>query len=295
MVAALTAPGDDGRPGDVVNVLVQGDEALAEARRMLPGEARILQSCFGDIWLRDTGPIFVNARRCAVFSFNGWGGKYIYSGDEDLAERIAALSGAGIVRYAPVLEGGALDWDGEGAALTTRECLLNPNRNPSLSQTDIEDLLRDALGVSRLIWLPQGLVNDHTDGHVDNIARFIAPGVVACQSPSGTDDPNADRLEAIAAALAAETDAMGRRLHVVRIPSPGYQADEAGAVIPASHMNFIIGETSVVVPIYEAEYSKAALDALRPWFPGRRVVGLPARNVLAGGGAFHCITQQQPR
>jgi len=294
MVRALAEPGPDGRQGDQVNVLVKGEDAIRAARLMLPEGTRIFERDYGDIWLRDTGPIFYGPARCAVFSFNGWGEKFRYPGDESVGACIAQDSGAEVVRFDTVLEGGSLDWDGEGTALSTRECLLNPNRNPGLGEADLEAFLASALGVVRLIWLPDGLMNDHTDGHVDNIARFLAPGVVACQAAAGPDDPNHDRLEAIASALEGQRDARGRRLRVVRIPSPGRRLDARGEIAPASHMNFIIGNASVIVPIYEGQHSQRAIEALRPWFPGRRVVGLSARSILDGGGAFHCITQQEP-
>ena len=193
-----------------------------------------------------------------------------------------------------MLEGGALDWDGEGTILTTRECLLNPNRNPLMSELDIKALLHDALGSRTTIWIDRGLLNDHTDGHVDNIARFLAPGVVACQSPYGVDDPHAARLDEIAAQLENQRDARGRILKVVRIPSPGRVENEDGDVAPASHMNFLIGNATVVVPTYGTPSAQQAVDALKPYFPGRNVVGLPSNHILSGGGSFHCITQQQP-
>ncbi|HRI09393.1 MAG TPA: agmatine deiminase family protein, partial [Nannocystaceae bacterium] len=153
----------------------------------------------------------------------------------------------------------------------------------------------EALGIERFVWIDEGLLNDHTDGHIDTIARFVAPGVVVCMAPSGDDDPNAAVLERIAAELAASRDAKGRRLEVIRVPSPGLVVDDAGRVMPASHVNFYIGNRSVVVPTYGTRWDEAVVEALQPAFPGRRVVGRPAKAILTGGGAFHCITQQEPR
>jgi agmatine deiminase len=183
--------------------------------------------------------------------------------------------------------------DGEGTLLTTRQCMININRNPNWTEAAAEAALKSALGVEKILWLDEGLAHDHTDGHIDNLARFIAPGRVVCQAPWGDDDPNADVLEEIALSLAAMRDAKGRKLDVVRIPSPGLVVDEDGDSIPASHMNFVIGNSVVVVPVYSGS-GDDAVNALAPLFPGRRVVGLSANAILTGGGAFHCITQQEP-
>jgi len=294
MVRALVQPGPDGRPGDAVKLLVHGPEALLSAERAVGDICEIVQAQYGDIWLRDTGPIFSARDQANLFTFNGWGGKYMLDHDDRVGEFVARGSGAEFVRHDKVLEGGALDWDGEGTVLTTRECLLNPNRNPGMTETEAEDFLREALGMRRVIWIERGLMNDHTDGHIDNIARFVAPGVVVCQSPADAGDPNADRLDEIALSLKGVRDARGRMLQVIRIPSPGLVENEDGDIVPASHMNFLVGNSTVVVPTYGTATAAAAVAAFRPLFPGRAVVGLSARHILTGGGAFHCITQQQP-
>jgi agmatine deiminase len=291
LVRALAGPG-----GEQVRLLVCGEEAMADAKARLAGLAgvELRPGRFGDIWLRDTGPIFRDRSSAAAFTFNGWGGRYILDGDETVAEQIGAAEGARLTRWSAVLEGGALDHDGAGTVLTTRQCLINPNRNRFWDEAAAEALLRNALGARKVIWLDEGLLNDHTDGHVDNLARFVAPGVVACPVASGPDDPNAQAYEAAAAALARSTDAEGRRLSVRRIPSPGPVRDEAGEIIPASHMNFIIAPGAVVTPIYSDATARAALAALGEAFPDREVIGLPAKALLTGGGAFHCISQQVP-
>lgn len=294
MIKALTASGPAGRPGDRVKILAHGPEAIRSAHAALGADAEIIPAHYGDIWLRDTGPVFWSKSRCALFRFNGWGGKYVLEHDDGVGAFIARLANAEAVSWDSVLEGGAVEWDGEGTILTTRECLLNPNRNPLMSAEDVAGLLRDALGAVRVLWIERGLLNDHTDGHVDNIARFLAPGVVACQAPAGPDDPNAERLDDISACLEKQRDARGRMLQVVRIPSPGRVENEDGGIVPASHMNFLIGNATVVVPTYGGPTGPAAVEALRPFFPGRNVVGLPSRHILSGGGSFHCITQQQP-
>jgi len=294
MVRALSAAGPNGKPGDSVRLLVHGPEALLSAEKAVGDVCEIVLARYGDIWLRDTGPIFSSNDRCNLFIFNGWGGKYVLDHDDEIGEFVARGSGAEFVRHDKVLEGGAIDWDGEGTVLTTTECLLNPNRNGETSHEFYETLLRDTLGVKKVIWIPQGLMNDHTDGHVDNIARFVAPGVVVVQSPADNKDPNSERLDAIAMAISGQRDARGRLLQVIRIPSPGLVEDEDGEPVPASHMNFLIGNATVVVPTYGTKTANAAVEALKPLFPGRAVIGLPSRHILTGGGSFHCITQQQP-
>ena len=291
---------DGGKPrGEALKILACGDEAMASAKKALEGTgAEIVPAVFGDIWLRDTAPIFVRSGiqlGAACFQFNGWGGKYVLEGDDGVAAFVAAKAGVPASENAWVLEGGSIDVDGAGTCLTTRQCLLNTNRNPHLSQREIEERLYQSLGIKKLIWLGDGLANDHTDGHVDNIARFIAPGVVMCMEPAGVDDPNTDALNAIIADLKAATDINGRKLEVVTVPSPGRVENEDGDVIPASSMNFYIGNTTVVVPLYGSVTDDAAVKAIEKAFPGRRTVGLPANHVITGGGSFHCITQQQPK
>ncbi len=290
LVRALAGPG-----GERVRLLTDGEPAAAAARALLDGVAgvELLPGHFGDIWLRDTGPIFVGPS-AAAFRFNGWGGKYVLPGDDSVAEQLAAVAATPLERYDFVLEGGAIDHDGEGTVLTTRECLLNPNRNRAWTQAVAEAALRAALGARKVIWLERGLLNDHTDGHVDNLARFVAPGVVAIPLAFGEDDPHAAIYDAAAGALAGVTDAAGRTLKVVRIPSPGRVIGQDGLAAPASHMNFIIANHAVIAPTYNDRAAAFAMEALKTLFPDRAVIGLPSRALLTGGGSFHCISQQEP-
>ncbi|HEX5378321.1 MAG TPA: agmatine deiminase family protein, partial [Phenylobacterium sp.] len=184
---------------------------------------------------------------------------------------------------------------GAGTVLTTRQCLLNPNRNPGWTANAAEAALARAIGARRVLWLGDGLANDHTDGHVDNLARFVAPGVVVCPVAWGRGDVNAAAYDACAADLAAMTDADGRALRVVRIPSPGWVESHEGGAAPASHMNFIIANGAVVLPTYGDERAAGfAAEALTSLFPDRAVIALPSNAILTGGGSFHCITQQEP-
>ncbi|MEM6534843.1 MAG: agmatine deiminase family protein [Pseudomonadota bacterium] len=274
--------------------LACGSQAGAQAARAKLGGIGAISiehiPC-GDIWLRDTGPVFSGRGgdlAALTFRFNGWGEKYVMPGDTDTALALAEQEGAPVEPHDFVLEGGAIDLDGAGRLLTTRECLLNPNRNSDWSKADAEAALRSAFGVDEIVWLTRGLINDHTDGHVDNIARFIGPGHVVCQAASGGDDPNA--------AIFGEVEAGLRRarLTVSTVPSPGRIEAANGDVAPASHMNFVFAGSALIVPIYEPVFSAQAGARFASLFPDREVILLPARHILAGGGAFHCMTREIP-
>ncbi len=286
--------------GNTVRVLVNDDNAMASAKEMIGDAAELISAKYGDIWLRDTGPIFAHSKAGKIalrFKTNSWGGKYDLPDDAKVGDIIAQLAGSDAAKFDFVLEGGAVDHDGQGTVLTTAQTVLNPNRN-GWNKQQAETHLAAALGAKKIIWIDEGLLNDHTDGHVDNIARFVAPGVVVCQAPVGDNDPNAETLNKIAATLEKASDATGKKLTVVRIPGVGLYRDRLGEISPASYMNFIIGNGVVVVPVYGTQTQQAALDALQQVFKDRKVVGVPSTGLLgfdgAGGGSFHCITQQEP-
>lgn len=267
-------------------LLVAADGEAAQAAAEAAPFAEIVVERFGDIWLRDTGPIVLGDGSARLFEFNGWGGKYDLPNDDTVGEGLARQRGKRTRRCDWVLEGGAIDGDGTGRAVTTRQCLLNRNRNPGLSQRDIEAHLADDLGLSEVIWLGDGLLNDHTDGHVDNLARFVAEGRVAIPAPV-ENDPNWRVYQD------AADQARAAGLDVVPLPSPGrVLRDEK--IVPASYMNFYIGNAAVVVPLYGAAQDEAAVAAIAALFPGRETVGLRADHILTGGGSFHCISQQIP-
>jgi agmatine deiminase len=287
-VAAFAAAVHADGKGEEVWLVAADQTAATEARRLAPF-ARVIVEPFGDIWLRDTGAIVTGSRatrRAQGFGFNGWGGKYELEGDDSIGQRLAEEAGLAHSKADWILEGGAIDGDGSGTFITTEQCLLNPNRNPGFDKEEVEVRLKRDLGATRVIWLGDGLLNDHTDGHVDNLVRFVAPNRVAIPE-AVTDDPN-EGVYADAAETLLDAD-----LEVVAIPSPG-KVERDGEIIPASYMNFYIGNAAVVVPLYGAANDGAAVDAIQALFPDRKVVGLRADHILTGGGSFHCISQQVP-
>ena len=286
--------------GEELEILVQDEEQQQQASEELDEtRVRFHRMQYGDIWLRDTGPVFLkNAtgkRACVCFTFNGWGGRYLYAGDEQVSREIADRAGLKRFDCDLVFEGGAVEVDGEGCCIAARDCLLDPQRNPGADLSQLETVLREMLGVSRVLWLSGSLHNDHTNGHVDTLARFIAPGRVMCMKAVGAEDPNAAVLEEVAAQLSEFRDLSGGKLEVVRIPSPGLVKNERGQVLPASYLNYYLGNRVVAVPTYGSAYDARAVETIGRAFPERRTVGLSALAILQGGGAFHCVTLGEPR
>lgn len=276
--------------GQEVRLVVRDKANAARARELVSASVTLQRARYGDIWLRDTGPMvaFANGERRAMnFRFNGWGGKYQMPGDDTVSADLAEEAGLAIRSTDWVLEGGAIDHDGTGLCVTTEQCLLNPNRNPHLTRADIEAKLHSDLGVEQFVWLGEGLQGDHTDGHVDNLARFVGANHLVIPRVEGSDDPNASIYED-----AAQT-ALEAGCTVTRIPSVGrYQ--QAGSIAPASYANFVITNSLVVVPQFGAVNDAAAVEAIGELFPGRKAVGLPSDAVLTGGGSFHCASMHMP-
>jgi agmatine deiminase len=290
------------------------------ARNMLPMEVRVVELSNNDSWMRDCGPTFVVSDRGEVrgvnWKFNAWGGLLgglYFPWDLDDAVAIKTVEIERLDRYdAPlVLEGGSIHVDGEGTLFTTEECLLNPNRNPHLSKAQIETLLGEYLGIRKVIWLGQGLVNDETDGHIDNLVAPIRPGMVALAWTDDTSDPQHAISKDAFARLSMASDARGRSLEIVRLktPEPVLISEEeaegvdrindtlpriAGDRLAASYINFYTCNGGVIVPQFNDPADEAALATLARLYPERRVVGVDAEEILLGGGNIHCITQQQP-
>jgi agmatine deiminase len=294
---------------------------LEPCRAALPAAVRVVEIATDDAWIRDTGPSFVvdgrGERRGVDWRFNAWGGLEggLYSPwdrDDQVAARVLEIEGAGRYRAPLVLEGGSIHVDGEGTVLTTEECLLNPNRNPGLSKGQIERALLDYLGAEKVIWLGQGVFADETDGHVDNLVCFARPGVVLLTWSGDESDPQHAISADARRRLEAAGDARGRSFEVLLLPSPGplfNTAEEAAGVeaaagtrprrggdrLAASYANFYIANSRVVMPLLDERHDDEAAAILRDCFPGREIVGVPAREILLGGGNIHCITQQVPK
>jgi agmatine deiminase len=227
--------------------------------------------------------------------FNAWGMKYqTLLKDNSVPYRMRELLRLPMLEPGIVMEGGSIDVNGEGTVVTTEQCLLNPNRNPQLSKSEIERYLSDYLGVSHFIWLMKdGIEGDDTDGHIDDIARFVNPTTVVCAVASDPSDPDYAPLQKNFELLSASTDQDGKKLTVVPLPTPGWIGDEQGR-LPASYANFYIGNSKVLVPIVGAAHDATAVQIIQSLFPNRKAIGLMARHLVYGLGTFHCMTQQQP-
>lgn len=272
---------------------------LTNARAALDN-VTIFQIPTVDVWMRDYGPTFVirdSQESALAFNdciFNGWGGKYeSYEEDEQIAKEIASLLRVPVFNHPVVLEGGSIEVNGLGTCLTTEQCLLNKNRNPHMSRREIEEFLKDSLGVDQVIWLGQGIVGDDTDGHIDDIARFVNPATIVCIVEENSKDTNYSLLQQNLERLQAARDQNGNKLSIVPLPCPGPVYYE-GARLPASYANFYIANGVVLVPLFDDPCDVKALGILHELFPDRKVVGLPCTAVVAGLGAIHCVTQQEP-
>ncbi len=292
--------------GETVHINVNDAAMAAQARAFLAaagasGDIRFHEFPTNDAWCRDHGAIFVvregpQGRELAAtdWEFNAWGDKYPpYDLDNQIPARMAAYLGVPRFAGGMVLEGGSIDVDGNGLLLTTEQCLLNPNRNPHLDRGAIEQRLRAMLGAQTILWLGEGIVGDDTDGHVDDLARFVAPGVVVAAVEEDPTDDNYHPLQDNLRRLRHMRDAAGRPLTVIPIPMPPpiiYQ----GQRLPASYANFYIANHAVIVPIFNHPNDRRVCEILQRCFPNRRIVGIDATEVVWGLGAWHCLSQQVP-
>jgi len=284
--------------GEGVRVLVDDEGTEKRARARLNGGANVsfIRQKTADVWTRDYAPICVRGKDVALtkWVFNAWGGKYDDLMPDDLAGRDMALaSGLSVFETGVVLEGGSVDANGKGTLLTTEQCLLNPNRNPRLGKRSLENRLRDYLGASHVVWLKSGIAGDDTDGHVDDIARFVAPDVVLLAWEADTSDPNHAPLKENLRLLRDSVDQDGEIYDIVTIPMPEPIKSPQGR-LPASHLNFYIGNAAVLVPTFGSPTDKNALGTIQAYFPDRKVVGIDCRALVYGLGTLHCVTQQVP-
>lgn len=283
---------------------VRDGEAERDARARLarhgvdPDEITYHRLALDDIWFRDNGPIFVtDANGCVALTdwrFNAWGDKYAWEHDTVAPAAVAQTLGMRRFELPYVMEGGALEMNGEGVLLTTRQCLLEPHRNPTLSEPELEDLLKEALGAKHVVWLERGLEGDHTDGHIDTIVRFADDRTIVASVSEDPADKNYRPTRHNLEALRALRDGRGEPYRIVELPLPRQRRELEGNRLPLTYANWYLGNGFVIVPTYGDENDERALDILRPLFEGREVIGLPASGLITGGGAFHCVTQQQP-
>ncbi len=251
-----------------------------------------------DAWIRDYGPIFVREDDRVIATdwlYNSWGEKYPpWDLDNAIPQRIATELGCPRQETGMVLEGGSIDTDGQGTLLTTKQCLLHPNRNPQLNREQIEQKFYEHLGVSKVLWLGQGIAGDDTDGHIDDIARFVAPQKVVTAIEADRSDENYQPLQDNLVRLQKMTDAKGRSLEIIEIPLPR-PIEIEGERVPASYLNFYIANQAVIVPIFNDSNDQTALDTLQGCFPDRKIVGIESTDLVWGLGAFHCLTCEQPK
>lgn len=295
-----------------VQLVVNDEESEQDAKARLSGSIHFHRIPHDDLWLRDSGAIFVTrppqppdplpclrVERGGVqlasvapinWEFNGWGGKYSAEQDNQMPLHMARILGARLFHAGIVLEGGALEVNGQGVCITTRQCLLAPSRNPGLDEEELEGYLTQFLGIDNAIWLGGGLEGDHTDGHVDTITRFTSPTTIVSAVCPDPDDPNHHPLQENLEILKC----LGA-FRVVELPVPhNPRWLDTETRLPLTYANFYIANGAVLVPSYGDPNDAKALEILRPLFPGREVIGLSSRALITGGGSFHCATQQQP-
>ncbi|MBI1745486.1 MAG: agmatine deiminase family protein [Acidobacteria bacterium] len=289
--------------GEEVHILIHDDQTHASAcdalekAGVIGRQVRLHRVPNNFSWARDHGPIFLKDSEghalITHWPYNAWGNKYAYDLDCKIPAHIARITGLPIAQAPMILEGGAIDVNGKGTLLTTEACLRHPNRNPHLGSVEIEQNLKDYLGVRHVLWLHDGIIGDDTNGHVDDLTRFVAPATVVTSIEDDNGDPNYLPLRENLKRLQRMTDQAGRPLRVIELhlPAPVIYEDMR---LPASYANFYIGNEVVLLTAFNDRRDQAAIDVLQAAFPTRRIAALYARDLIWGLGAFHCVTQQQP-
>jgi agmatine deiminase len=290
--------------GEEVRILVNDGFEAKQVRNSLR-EVGVKSNVFfhhirtKSVWIRDYGPMFIaggrGRRAIAGWKFNAWGGKYpAQVRDSLIPEKIAYFRRLPLLRPKMVLEGGSVDFNGAGTCLTTEECLLNPNRNPRLARVEIEQALKDFLGIKHFIWLVRGIKGDDTDGHIDCVARFVNRNTVVVARETDTSSVNFKAFEQNWKLLQAAIDQAGRKLNIISIPTPG-KVMTGRKILPANYANFYIGNRAVLVPVFGVKSDRRVLSILKELFPKRNVAGIDCKALAYGLGAIHCATQQEPK
>jgi agmatine deiminase len=289
--------------------LCVNDARMEESARKILREAKVGPELLEQIhffqiptdasWSRDHGPLFVRDQNGNLvitdWIFNAWGEKYApWDQDDVVPQKIARIFPLPLLQPGIVLEGGSIDVNGKGTLLTTEQCLLNPNRNPQLNRSQIEEYLMKYLGVTNVLWLKEGIIGDDTDGHVDDIARFVNPNTIVCAFEEDTSDENYEILKQDFEDLKTMKDQDGHLFHVVRLPMPDPVVYE-DTRLPASYANFYIANKVVIVPSFRCSQDELAMQTLQEFFPDRKVVGIDCVDLVWGLGTLHCSTQQQPK
>lgn len=292
-----------------VELVCRNEEALADAKARLEGANVVFHlQPHNDVWFRDCAPIFITKglEIAAIdWKFNGWGNKFDSDLDDQIPEFICSSQNIKRLQTDVVMEGGALEVNGAGVLLTTRQCLLEKHRNPSMTESELEQALRDHLGVEKILWLEDGMENDHTDGHIDTITRFVSSNTIITCICQDKTDPNYAVLEKNLALLKTFTDVHNQPFEIITLPLPQNKLFLSGEIaqaegvegdrLPPTYANFYIGNGCVIVPTYNDPNDQIALEILKPLFPNRQVIGSSSHGLIHGGGSFHCITQQQPK
>ena len=282
-----------------VHLLLRDKEALKSAQAYIGASEQIIfhEVPLNDIWFRDNGPIFVrqnNSIKFTKWEFNSWGQKFKWDLDNEAPYYVAQYLNMDYIKTNVIMEGGSLDVNGAGIALTTKQCLFSKMRNPTLSETNLEQILENYLGIKKLLWLENGLEGDHTDGHIDTIVRFVNENTIVCSLTEDKKDKNHATMQHNFSLLKTFKNLDGNCFNIIPLVLPKNRMEIEGDRLPCTYANFYIGNGFVVVPQYDDPHDQIALNTLKNLFPNRNVIGLSSKYIITGGGSFHCVTQQQP-